>query len=304
MPNLVRNKSGLEKVFVDNLEELGDLSARTTITDSTTATFLKCDANGVLETNTNHEKGADDTLTEAQQVALYAKDYTYGNLHVLQCSTGGKLEIDNNVMTTTINKIEEINTKITQGEGNITGGGDGLQQILCYGKDQSGNLDPLNVDNNGHLKITLNDIESGITNSIKTEIQGEDSGATAHTIRTTTDGRIETSLQNKDKQTDQYASQVLAGNTEWGTEIDTTGYSKTTIIVNSNATSNLMILGSSTSGGTFLPFKTLFVVNEATGSATTADIGFIELDAPPAYLKLKNVTSGGVTLDIIVVRTN
>ncbi len=66
------------------------------------------------------------------------------------------------------NELLVNNSKITQGEGDITGGGNGLQQILCYGKDQSGNLDPLNVDNNGHLKITLNDIEAGILNSINT----------------------------------------------------------------------------------------------------------------------------------------
>ena len=62
--------------------------------------------------------------------------------------------------------LSALNNKISQGEGDITGGGNGLQQILCYGKDQSGNLDPLNVDNNGHLKITLNDIEAGIVNPI------------------------------------------------------------------------------------------------------------------------------------------
>lgn len=62
--------------------------------------------------------------------------------------------------------LSTLNNKVSQGEGNITGGGNGLQQILVYGKDQSGNLDPINVDNNGHLKITLNDIEAGIINSI------------------------------------------------------------------------------------------------------------------------------------------
>ena len=73
----------------------------------------------------------------------------------LKCSSQGILEINN--------------SKITQGEGSITGGGDGLMQILAYGKDQSGNLDPLNVDSQGHLKITVNDIESGINASLPVE---------------------------------------------------------------------------------------------------------------------------------------
>lgn len=59
-----------------------------------------------------------------------------------------------------------IDGKMTRGEGDVAGGGSGLFQVLAYGKDQSGNLDPLNVDNNGHLKITINDIESGISTAL------------------------------------------------------------------------------------------------------------------------------------------
>ena len=36
-----------------------------------------------------------------------------------------------------------IDGKMTRGEGDVAGGGSGLFQVLAYGKDQSGNLDPL-----------------------------------------------------------------------------------------------------------------------------------------------------------------
>jgi hypothetical protein len=69
-------------------------------------------------------------------------------------------------LDTVITNISSLDAKITKGENDISSG-TGCQQVLIMGKDQSGNLDTINVDNNGHLKITLNDIESGITSSIK-----------------------------------------------------------------------------------------------------------------------------------------
>jgi hypothetical protein len=221
-------------------------------------------------------QGNDDTLSDAQQVVLYGKDYTYNNLHVLQTSTQGKLEIDNNVMAVTNTKIQDVNTtltdgtqktlligsndingntphrhltvdtngrlltipsmtatnnaigttntklttiegdttsidgKITQGEGNITGGGNGLQQILCYGKDQSGNLDPLNVDNNGHLKITLNDIESGIATSLPVKDERDYGSLTTldSALAVPSSGNNDSSIISNNKLTDTYIVQV------------------------------------------------------------------------------------------------
>lgn len=94
-----------------------------------------------------------------------------GTQYVKDSDLNSKWETDitNNIK----GDVDSINTstasmdgKMTRGEGNITGGGSGLFQTLCYGKDQSGNLDPLNVDSNGHLKITINDIESGINDAL------------------------------------------------------------------------------------------------------------------------------------------
>ena len=70
------------------------------------------------------------------------------------------------LLTTIDTDTGSIDGKMTRGEGDVAGGGSGLFQVLAYGKDQSGNLDPLNVDSNGHLKITINDIESGISTAL------------------------------------------------------------------------------------------------------------------------------------------
>ena len=176
--------------------------------------------------------------------------------------------------------INTSNDKITQGEGNITGGGDGLQQILCYGKDQSGNLDPLNVDNNGHLKITINDIESGISNSIKTQ-----------------------NVSNK--VTNRYAAQALTGNAFWATEIDNSNYKNIQINISSSATSNLFIYGSDTSGGTKVPIKELLVVPSVeVGSAANVNITEYISETSHNYLYIGNPDAGGVTLDILITQQN
>jgi len=57
--------------------------------------------------------------------------------------------------------LTTLNDKITKGyDATISSGGDGLQQALVYGRDSQGNLDALNVDNNGHLKIAVDTVEN------------------------------------------------------------------------------------------------------------------------------------------------
>jgi hypothetical protein len=99
------------------------------------------------------EGGSTATLSEqqAQTALLTTMDTDTGNI------------ASNTSLTNST--LASIDSKITSGsDATLTE----AHQVLCYGRDQSGGVDALNVDNNGHLKITLNDIESGITSSIKT----------------------------------------------------------------------------------------------------------------------------------------
>jgi len=74
-----------------------------------------------------------------------------------QLTTHSKLD----TIETTLNDIETNTDKITQGyDATISSGGNGLFQVVAYGRDQSGNLDALNVDNNGHLKIAVDTVEN------------------------------------------------------------------------------------------------------------------------------------------------
>lgn len=68
------------------------------------------------------------------------------------------------LQTITNTKLTNLDTKITQGyDSQITSGGIGLNQCLIYGRDNSGNLDALNTDTQGHLKITIQDEEKDIS---------------------------------------------------------------------------------------------------------------------------------------------
>lgn len=102
--------------------------------------------------NGKFTSGNDDTLTNASQMLLYGKDYTYNNLHVLQCSTQGKLEVDTNVINSST-----LNAKISKGSDATLSE---AQQVVVYGRDSGGNLDAINVDQNGHLKIINDSVEN------------------------------------------------------------------------------------------------------------------------------------------------
>jgi len=155
------------------------------------------------------------------------------------------------------------NSKITQGEGDVAGGGNGLQQILCYGKDQTGNLDPLNVDNNGHLKITIQDIEPNITSSIIVSQPVE---------------RASITVDQND------AGGNLNGQIDVGdfTEtIDLDGYKVVFIHIDSGETDNLELWTSDHSSSGFVKFDDLYA--DASGGIKYTNTNLI-----PRYIRIKN----------------
>lgn len=207
----------------------------------------------------------------------------------LKCSAAGELNTTND--------------KITQGEGIVAAGGNGLQQVLLYGKNgASGNLEPLETVTD---RLVVKNLELGATGPTTVSslsrigVYGQ-VGTTGNykTIRLTTDGRTETKVVNTDHDINQYVDQVLAGSATWTTTISTIGYNKLSIVVNGSAATPLMLSGSATELGTYLPFKRLDIINEDTGAGTN-NIGHLELVSPPKFIKITNTDAGGQTLQII-----
>ena len=67
----------------------------------------------------------------------------------------------NTSLSTIAGDTTSLDGKVNQGyDATVSSGGSGLQQVLAYGRDSSGNLDALNVDNNGHLKIAVDTVQN------------------------------------------------------------------------------------------------------------------------------------------------
>jgi len=156
------------------------------------------DSDGHLQVDTVSSALPSGAATAANQATIIGHvDGIEGLLTTIDTDTGS------------INtSASSIDGKMTRGEGDVAGGGSGLFQVLAYGKDQSGNLDPLNVDSNGHLKITINDIESGIS----TALPISDNGGSL-----TVDGTVTANLSATDNAV---LDNILVKNTEIDTVLD------------------------------------------------------------------------------------
>ena len=130
--------------------------------DTNTAQFktLKVDGNGVLETSGG---GGGGDATAANQTLQLAQE------------------------TVIATNSSSIDNKMTQGyDATVASGGNGLQQNLVYGLDNSGNLDALRVDSSGHLEITVDDFVKGqatMANSFPVVVASDQSRLEVDTVK-------------------------------------------------------------------------------------------------------------------------
>lgn len=117
---------------------------------------LKSSDDGTLHTfdgglNNKITVGEDDTLTSAQQVLIYGRrDESPTGLRAIKVLDSGAVNVNDFALL----------QRVTKGEtATIPAGSGGLQQNLVYGMDNQGDLEPLNIDNQGHLKVTINDVD-------------------------------------------------------------------------------------------------------------------------------------------------
>jgi len=362
---IVKNKSGLEKVFVDNLSEIGaneSNSGRTDIADSTTKTFMKVNNLGeqVISLADKVAVNTGGSLQETTASVLKPNTLMFGVNSVSTATQYNPIRVDgggvvsvSNVSTTNIAPANSLNSHITDDPANsiavgltgrttigtattqthllcdasgklevnsshsdkirqgydttIASGGDGLQQVLIYGRENGGDLRALECNGDRLIVDCIELSPTGPhtpTSLPSVAIHGQvDATSGFKNLRVNSDGRLETVIDSKTKSVNQYASQSLSGNGAWATTIDASGFSKCSIAVNSNATTGLFVYGSSTSGGTYIPFKAIFISSEDTGSGTH-NVGFVEIDSPPDFMQIYNVDAGGVTLDLVVTLSN
>ena len=149
--------------------------------------------------------------------------------------------------TELIAKLDEIKTsgetsKITQGEATVAGGGDGLQQVLLYGKNGSnGNLEPLETVGDRLLVDVIELSPTGPytpTSLPNVAIHGQvETTSGFKNLRVDSDGRLQiNSLSTRGTNNDIVTGATVGANLQIGSDIDI-GTKKSIIIVGS-ATGN------------------------------------------------------------------
>jgi len=118
-----------------------------------------CDTGSVVVTSNALPTGASTAANQATangSLATIAGDTTSIDGKITACNTGAVVVSSSALPSGAASEstLSTLNTKVLQGyDATIASGGTGLIQVLTYGRDSSGNLDALNVDNNGHLKV-------------------------------------------------------------------------------------------------------------------------------------------------------
>lgn len=282
------------------------LTGRQTIETATTQTHLKCDANGQLFVDNpsfGHLNNISTNQTNGNQQSkvMGSQDGTTGGTQKqIRLNTDGRIE------TMLMGSNDASGGAPTR---NVAVDSNGRMKVVThYGATIS------NQQTNGNQQVKpANSVNSHITddpaNSVAVGLKGRTTIGTATTetfLKTDAQGHLQVDINELKSQTktiNQYASQSLAGSSAWAVEVDTTGYGHISFSINSNASTNLFVYGSATSGGTFLPFKEIFINSSDTGVGTH-NVGFVEIHSPPDFLKIFNVDAGGVVLEIITTMSN
>jgi len=184
------------------------------------------------------------------------------------------------LQTTGNTSLATLNAKVSKGEDtSIASGAGGLQQVLCYGMDNQNNLEPVNIDPSGHLKITINDVDETNTGL---KVAGETVGGSQVNLRTETNGSLNVALTSG--QITGFSTSALQAPANASlTSIDSTltdgiqikgkfGASSVDLQANSNSQLFVDVVGSSGNGGDDL------YTNATISSANTAssDISILE----------------------------
>ncbi len=126
--------------------------------------------------------------------------------------------------------ITNIDGKITQGyDAQVASGGSGLNQVVCYGRDQAGNLDALKTTANGNLECEVSGPLGSDTsaNSVSVVVASDQSSIPV-TFSSGTHGGSQANLFS--------ASSVVSGDTS--SVITTTSSIKINIFGNTTDTTN------------------------------------------------------------------
>ena len=307
---LPKNADGILKVSDVSTSAGGDLSARQTITDPTTSTFVKTDAVGrlnVLESSVEGA-GADNSLNATEYAVKQMGAFDGSAYRVAKCSNVGRLEVDINSGGSTGGATETtlsaLNDKITKGNATITAGGS-LQSVLMYGRKTDGTLEPLECNGD---RLLVDVVELATSGPISTstalssvQICGINTGdGRFKTLKCNADGELAVNPSISEKeQVDIFTvgTSVGAGATETSNSLELKGSGKAHIFIKTGSVNQSGTFQISGDGVNFyLPTTGGFLTSVG---APTSDILEAEVDTGARYIKVFYNNTGGGGANVI-----
>tara|TARA_Y100000004_G_scaffold139039_1_gene157798 strand:- start:1181 stop:2542 length:1362 start_codon:yes stop_codon:yes gene_type:complete len=277
------------------------LRGRQTITDASTETFLKCDANGVLEVSSS---GGGGDATAANQVTINNSiGDTNSKIDAMRASDS---------LTTVKAEITSLRTETT----------DGSAKAKCMGADSLNAQYQLRTDTDGHLQIDIvgNSDTTKATSTLQTagntSLVNIDNNISS-VQSTVASNRLKVSPNNADHGT---LAQLSVGTGSTGALsaiLDTAGYSKVVLIAKNSTNTSTSITASAlwsdsatfsggtdlvmnsddTSGGAFAP-TTFQTATSADSSTFLGSQCLFSITPPAQYMRINIFQSTGSTLDI------
>ena len=197
--------------------------------------------------------------------------------------------------------VTAMSEKITTGQ-DVKAVGDGLQQVLIYGRKNDGTLQPLECSGDRLLVDVVELAASGPhtpTALPSVAVHGQVEGTSGYkNLQVDAGGILKVSAQNNEfLETQTNVGMIIAANGIGSLEIDATGYGKVRISGVSSSADGLVLMCSASSGGTLMAFDTLFPQTIAyDSSGGTLNVFSKELQCPPTFIKIRNPTATDVTI--------
>ena len=219
--------------------------------------------------NTKITTGQDDTLATAAQFLVYGrKDASPSGLRALKCVDDGTLH----------SYDTGLNLKISKGEDTtITGGTGGLQQVLLYGRDNTGDLHPIKSTPQGDIDVEIADF-----------VKGQDVMADSFPVVIASDQtslNVQTSRALAQTTTDTLAPTAGSTAVTTGVDLDGTNGCVTFFGVSSNLSDPIEVEFSD-DNVTYYASQDFFISQDASGN-----YGFTARDLGVQYVRLKQVDS-------------
>jgi len=163
---LVVDGSGMLKVVVDSGAGTATEAKQDILEASLTSIESKMDIDNVVYDNIlvknteikDHLSNIDGLLDVQNELHLPGIDTKLETLETSLTSIEGKMDIDNAVFDTISSEIVSIDGKIKNGNDASLST---AQQVLTYGRTNTGDLHPLHITNNGDVEVEIADFVKG-----------------------------------------------------------------------------------------------------------------------------------------------